>query len=582
MVLERPARVWKIRPRSLESEDRLMRDLGIPRLLAIVLSQRGIVDPEQAERFLNPQLEHLHSPHLLPDFEAAKREILAAKEAGQTIYVHGDYDVDGVTSAAIFTRFLQKIGCKVIPHVPHRMKEGYGIHMDAVQWAKEQGAHLFLTCDCGISAHDQLDAVHEAGMRAVVTDHHELKETLPNAAAVVNPHRRDSNYPFAMLSGAGVALKVCAGLVPEVDRQWESEKAVKSFYSHYMDLAAMGTIADIMPLVDENRIIAKFGLPCIQAAKRKGMQALLEVAERMNLPRPLAAHDVGFQLAPRVNAVGRIGDAADALQMLLTSDLEEARSIARQLDKLNRERRAEQEKMVEEAMLMIEESGVPERGVLLVARQGWHPGIIGLVASKLVERFHRPAFVVALGEDGKGKGSARSISGYHLAEALNSTSSLHLGGGGHELAAGFSVDGLTIDDLRTALTQRAMDTMTLEEFEPKLMIDAMVDPCDVDDQAVEALRSMEPFGQANFQPMFGAENVKFLSLRTGNNPDHAFPTLDCGNKGVPGVSWTLGSFFRGLEPGTPLNVAFRPEFNEFRGQKTLQWKVEDARPYLEA
>ena len=557
-----------------------MRELGIPRLLAIVLSQRGIVDPEQAQKFLNPTLDDLHPPHLLPDFEPAKREILAARDAGQTIYVHGDYDVDGVTSATIFTKFLQKIGCKVIPHVPHRMKEGYGIHIDAVRWAKERGAHLFLTCDCGISAHDQLDAVHEAGMRAVVTDHHELKETLPNAVAVVNPHRGDSDYPFAMLSGAGVALKVCAGIVPEVDRQWEPDKAIKSFYGNYMDLAAMGTIADIMPLVDENRIIAKFGLPVIQSAKRKGMQALLEVAERMNLDRPLAAHDVGFQLAPRVNAVGRIGDAADALQMMLTSDLDEARTIARQLDKLNRERRAEQEKMVEEAMAMIEESGVPERGVLLVARQGWHPGIIGLVASKLVERFHRPAFVVALGEDGKGKGSARSISGYHLAEALNSTHGLHLGGGGHELAAGFSVDGMTIDDLRSALTQRAIDTMSLEEFEPKLMIDAQIEPCDVDDAAVEALRQLEPFGAANPQPMFSAKGVKFQSLRTGSNPDHAFPTLDCDDQAVPSVSWTLGPFFRELEVGTELEVAFRPEFNEFRGRKTLQWKLEDAKPYL--
>jgi single-stranded-DNA-specific exonuclease len=570
--MERPARIWRIRPVDAGVVDGLAREMGIPRLLACVLVQRGLSDPDQARKFLNPSLDDLHPPEMLPDFDLAIGEILNARDQKKTIYVHGDYDADGVTSAAIFTKFLKKIGCIVIPHVPHRMKEGYGIHIDAVQWAKDQGTDLFLTCDCGISAHEQIKAVNEAGMRAVVTDHHELKETLPEAVAVVNPHRPDSRYPFDMLSGAGVALKLCAGLAHEVDRSLDPAEARRFFYRNYMDLAALGTIADIMPLIDENRIIAKFGLEGLQRAKRPGIQALLEVSERHGLSRKLTTGDVGYHLGPRINAVGRIGDAADALQMLITTDLDEGRMIARDLDRLNRERRAEQERMVEEAMAMIEAQGIPDQGVLVVAREGWHPGIIGLVASKLVEKFYRPAFVVALGADGSGKGSARSISGYHLANALNAGMDHHCGGGGHEMAAGFSITSDTLDSFRQVMSERAQRELSPEDFLPKLEIDAEVLDGEVDDALIEAMGALEPFGTANAQPLFAARGVKLTATKFGQNPEHVFPTFGK----VSCVSWNLGPAFQNFPVGTSLDLAFRPEFNEFRGERSVRWKLEDA------
>ncbi|MEI8281494.1 MAG: DHH family phosphoesterase, partial [Armatimonadota bacterium] len=306
MRLSSTGKRW-IHPKvDLAAVDGLVSALRIHRLTARILVQRGYSDPENAYKFLNPSLDDLGPPEKLPDYEKAVKEILAAKESGELIFVHGDYDVDGVTSAAIFDRFLKKIGCQVYTHVPHRTKEGYGINMNLVHEAKERGAKVFLTCDCGIGAHDQVEAALAHGMRVVVTDHHELKDTMPNAHAVVNPHRKDNEYPFPALSGAGVVFRLCEGIAKTLD-----PNSVSSYQKNYLDLAALGTIADVMPLVEDNRIIAKFGLERLTESKKKGLMALKEISE---ITGKVTSYDVGFKLGPRLNAAGRVDDAALALQ----------------------------------------------------------------------------------------------------------------------------------------------------------------------------------------------------------------------------------------------------------------------------
>ncbi|MBC8065034.1 MAG: single-stranded-DNA-specific exonuclease RecJ, partial [Chlorobia bacterium] len=440
-----PAR-WVLSERNQAAETTLRQELGVSAIVAALLVQRGISDPTSADLFLNPSLDHLHDPSLLPDYELARDEILGAKERGDLIFVHGDYDVDGVTSAAIFHRFLTKIGANVETHVPHRMKEGYGIHHSAVEVAKQKGAKLFLTCDCGISAHDRVEAAKEAGMRVVVTDHHTVGHSLPDAHAIVNPHRADSKYPFPELSGAGVVLKLCAGLTRDLGMP------VDKFYRGFLDLAVLGTVADVMPLYGENRIIAKFGLERLAETQKVGLQALKEIA---GVKLPLRTYAIGFQLGPRINAVGRIDDSGLALKLLLENDYEAAKGIALTIEQFNIDRKDSQQKMIEEAIEMVETQGLAEKYVIAVASADWHAGIVGLVAGRLVERYNRPAFCFIIDEArGLYKGSARSIPAFSVVDAIRAYPDL-IEGGGHNMAAGCSFLSSEFENVAALLNEYA-------------------------------------------------------------------------------------------------------------------------------
>jgi len=334
---------WRVLPDQPEAQARLQNELGVSRLLAKLLVNRGLTDPAEAEHFLNPSLDHLSDPTKLPDFDPAMKALLGAKERREKIYIHGDYDVDGVSSTAILDRFLRKIGCEVVSHVPHREKEGYGIHSKAVHWASEAKADLFLTCDCGSSAHGALDMVYEAGMKAVVTDHHEVQATLPQAEAIVNPHRHDGPWPGTELSGAGIAYQLCHGICREIG--WPAA----AFHKNFMDLAVLGTVADVMPLHHDNRVITAFGLQTLRSSSKAGLRALLKVAQLDDPTKPLTTRHIGFQLGPRLNAVGRIDDADVALRLLLTNELSEATELAEFLDTTNQERRERQKRILDEA-----------------------------------------------------------------------------------------------------------------------------------------------------------------------------------------------------------------------------------------
>jgi single-stranded-DNA-specific exonuclease len=566
-MIESAVEQWMIPERNSQAEVLLQQELGISSLVAALLVQRGWKDPTSAHKFLNPRIEDLHDPRLLPDYEAARNEILGARERGETIFVHGDYDVDGVTSASILDRFLKKIGCKVVTHVPHRMKEGYGIHASAVEAAVACKAKLFLTCDCGISAFEQVSAARAAGLRVVVTDHHTVHAEMPEAHAVVNPHRPDSVYPFAELSGAGVVLKLCAGLTEEIG--WKTDQ----FYRAYLDLAALGTIADVMPLLDENRIIARHGLARLTDTKKAGLRALKEVAEVTGV---VTSYHVGFVLGPRINAAGRIDDAALALELLLESDDLKAMEIAKRIDVINFERRAEQSRILEEATAMVIDKGQDKNNVILVGHESWHAGVVGIVAGRLVETFRRPAFVATISEDGKrGKASGRSIPKFNLAMALHDLSHL-MEGGGHAMAAGCSFEYDQLDAIALALHEYAGQFLTEEDFKVVRSADLEVEASEVTFAAVEEMRDMEPFGAANPEPIFVARDITITQIKATKSPQHVMLTMRNGSgKPIYGAGFGIGERLSEVAAGSAAHVLFRPTLDEWQGYTNLKWHVRD-------
>lgn len=562
---------WVVAEGDPEAESAFAHAAGLPSLTAAILHRRGITSAADAEAFLDPSIERLHDPEDLPDFDALATTMLKARDEGGRIFIHGDYDADGVTSTAIFARCLKRLGFEVTAHVPHRMREGYGVHDSAIARAKECGASIFLTCDCGISAHEQIEAVRREGMTPIVTDHHQVSETLPNAAAVVNPHRKDSTYPFRDLSGAGVALKVCQGLVRRLKMPEDR------FLDAYADLAAIGTIADVMPLLGENRVIVKHGLERIARSRKPGLQALLKVARLADSESGLRPSDIGFKLGPRINAVGRIADAKNSFRLLMTSDSSEARSIAEELDDINRERQIEERRTVDEARERAEAEGLTDKPVIVIAGEGWHQGIVGLVAGRLKDAYHRPAFVVALGEEGAGKGSARSIPGFNLGEALKVTEPHHLGGGGHELAAGFSLRADMVEAFEQSLCTHAEAVLTEDDYVPKLNLDAEVHLAEFGEAEARDLKRIEPCGQANPTPRLYAGGLNVKSIRPMRKEGCAFVTLSDGERDQDAVVFFKEEVLETLGHEAPVDVAFEAEFSRWKGRETYRWKLVDAR-----
>lgn len=571
MESEHGAARWVVGERDAAAENRLSRELGIPTVVAAVLLGRGVASAEDARDFLNPSLDRLHDAHLLPDYEAARDALFGAKERGETIFVHGDYDVDGITSAALFTRFLRSIECKVVPHVPHRMKEGYGIHESAVDAALEAGAKLFLTCDCGISAHEQVRQANAAGMTVIVTDHHEVGDEIPRAAAVVNPHRRDSSYPFTELSGAGVAFKFCDGLTADLGHPRSGYRRA------FLDLAALGTIADVMPLVGENRIIAKFGLERLRETKKIGLQALMQVSGVSDGgSRPLRAYHVGFVLGPRLNAAGRIDDAALALDLLLESDPQRAHRIATEIEELNARRKEEQERILEEAVAQVKAEGSDKRNVIVVSNERWHSGIIGIVAGRLVEMFRRPVFVAAVDpKTGTARGSARTIPAFHLADAIHAHPAL-MSGGGHAMAAGFAADASRLGEMADVLHDYAGTFLAPEDFLPEFRVDLEIDPAEATLATLEALAKLEPFGFGNPEPVFLAHNVHFSQVLPTKNPSVMRLVIQAEDgRPAQGVLFRNGERLATWNTGTKVDVVFQPKIDEFRGERKVKWEIKD-------
>ncbi len=539
----------------------LQAELRLPEALCALLVARGTTDPDDAKRFLRPELDQVHDPSGLKDGITAARRIAEAVRAGETILVHGDYDVDGVCSTALVTRWLRDLGAEVEAFVPHRLRDGYDFGAAGLARAGEAGASLIITVDCGSVANETVASARASGIDVIVTDHHTVAGELPDATAVVNPQRPDCTYPNKGLCGAGVAFKVCQLVGRELGAEPDG-------LMHYLDLVALATVADLVPLGDENRVLVRFGLRRFAQTRVPGLAALLEIAGVD--AGSVTSGKLGFTVAPRINAAGRMGDSGDALALLLTADRSVAKGLAEQLDATNRTRQDEDRRTLEEALSLLEASFDPARdfGVVL-AGEGWHPGVIGIVASRVVERIHRPAVLLALGDDGA-RGSARSIPGFHLYDALAECSHLFRRFGGHKQAAGMDVDLERVDEFREAFNLEARRRLEGDDLRPTLRTDLGIHLAQADLDLIHWLEYLGPHGMGNPRPVFLARDVRVEQAREVGT-GHLKASLRQGAGTLDAIGFGLAS----LHPpetlaGRAHDVAFRLERNEWRGVSRVQ------------
>ncbi len=561
---------WSVAPEpDPDVVESLRRELSLPRALCAVLAVRGYSDGEAAKRFLRPHLPGLADPAVVPGMEEAADRILAAVRDDETILVHGDYDVDGIAGAALLTRWLRRLGGSVAPFVPHRLRDGYDFGPAGVEAARAADADLVVTVDCGIRAHDAVRWAREAGIDVVVTDHHQPGATLPEARAVVAAGRVDGVPGAESLSGTGVAYALC--------RRLAAEAGVDEGELHpHLDLVALATVADLVPLTGDNRTLTRYGLKALVRTTKPGLRALLE---QVGLGEgEVDAGKVGWVLGPRINAAGRVGEARAALRLLLTEDRAEATELAERLEERNRERKDEDRRIRAEALALLGESYDPaeDYGVVL-ASEGWHPGVIGIVASRVVDRIHRPVVMVALDGE-KGRGSARSISGFHLADALEACAGHLERFGGHEKAAGMDLTREALPDFREAFRAEARRRLEGRSLRPTLEVDLELSLAEADDELHRFLRYVGPFGIGNPRPVFAARGVEAAAPREVGT-GHLKLTLVQDDRRLEAIGFGLAERIRpGELGGGLLDAAFQLRENVYRGRRTLQARLLDLRP----
>ncbi|GIV10377.1 MAG: single-stranded-DNA-specific exonuclease RecJ [Fimbriimonadales bacterium] len=535
-------------------------------MTARLLVGRGYTEPEDAYRFLNPSLHDLADPRLLPDIEPAVRRLALAVERKEPVLVYGDYDADGVTATALWLHTLRTLGVPAEPYVPHRMREGYDLHPNAIDAARAIGAQLVLTCDCGTRAHDAVNALNSAKLEVIITDHHEPGESLPKALAVVNPKRADSPYPFRELSGVGVSFRVAEALLRERNLPYNG------FYNTMLELVAIGTVADVMPLLGENRILVKYGLEQLHRTRRVGLRSLKQVAQVRRKP---TSRDIGFALAPRLNAAGRLEDAWLALQLLMAEDLQEAQRIAELLDQHNRDRQQYQETAVQEAIAQVEHEGQTRHRALVVHSPHWHHGIVGLVAGKLMNHYYRPVIAVAVDpEAGLARGSMRSIPELNLTELLAVIKPICIKCGGHATAGGFAAPSERLETLRQIIFEFANQRLTDEDLIPTLEIAQDIPAHAANNRLIQELSVLEPFGSGNERPLFLTRGVEVVGSRTSNNGRHLFLKVRSeGSIVYDAVLWNGGDY--PIEPGATLDLVFDAQEDTYNGYGAVRWVIQD-------
>ncbi len=543
---------------------RALEEAGLPPLLAGLLSGRGVVQAEDAHRLLSPQGEPVPDPMLLRDMDRAAARVGLALERKEPIAVYGDYDVDGITSTCLLTQFLTSRGGQVLPYIPSRLGEGYGLNPEAVHLLAQQGIKLIITVDCGITAVEETRLANSLGLDVVITDHHACKEELPPAAAVVDPHRPDCPYPFKGLAGVGVALMLAMAVAGPVQ--------APAILQEYCDLAAVGTVADVMPMTGENRAIVSMGLTRLNPPRRLGLASLIRCSGLED--KPVTSVSVGYTLAPRINASGRMGRAEVAMELLLTQDPARAEELALELCELNRERQGIEGEIFQQCVQHLTDA--PQSGAIVLAGSQWHQGVVGIVASRLAEKYACPCFMICL-DGGTGKGSCRSWGGVNLFELLSACSDLLENFGGHALAAGFTVKEENIPALAQALRQAVAATCRGEALPSVLEIDMAVPPRLLTPEAVESLDLLEPCGTGNPRPVFLLQGAQVNALAQVGRGRHLKLRLEA--RGVPldAIWFSADAGELGLSPGCRVDVAFCPQINDFRGVRAVQLQVLDLR-----
>ncbi len=555
-------------PPSQSSIESLSGELLLPDTVCQLLISRGYADGESAKRFLRPRLEHLAEPDTIYDLLRATDRIVQAIRVGETIFVHGDYDVDGMSSTALMVRVLRTLGAaNVIPFVPNRITDGYDLSSAGVHAAQKVGATLVITCDCGTSALAAVDALNEGGADVIITDHHLPGGPLPNAYAVCNPRRPECTSVDKELAAVGVAYKLALALC-------DAMGVSRNVAHNHLDLVALATIADVAQLKGENRVLVRYGLKLLNESEKAGIRALIRSSGLES--KTLTAGRVGFVLAPRLNATGRIGSASLGLDLLLEESEHKANAIARELEELNRARQELDREVCDQAMRMVESHDMRDRWAFVLAREGWHAGVIGIVASRIVEQTARPCVLVAI-DSGVGKGSGRSISRFDLHGALTQCKDLFQRFGGHRAAAGLTMDASLIPQFVQRFDEVAHESLSEEDLIPELRIDLDIQISDVGEQLESVLKHFEPFGIGNPAPVFAANNVQLASSPSKVGKDGLKLIVDTGNGTLDAIGWGMASHIAKVNASNDVNLAFKVERDEYRGASRLQLRLSDVR-----
>lgn len=552
----------------------LSQGLGVSPLIATLLLNRGCKSPYEARVFLDAPLDSFHDPFIMKGMDLAVSRITEAINSPEKVLLYGDYDVDGITGTALLLQVLQEVGVDISYYIPRRLEEGYGLRPEVVRKAQEKGFRLLITVDHGTTAVQEISLAREMGLDVIVCDHHRPPPTLPPAYAILNPHQEDCPYPFPALAGVGVTFKLAQALWSTVHGPRFAESAgTKNCLPEYLDLVALGTIADVVPLTEENRTFVRHGLEQMALKPRPGISALREEAGLRD--GPLSAGQVAFILAPRLNASGRLGDPTLGLRLLISREEDEARALARDLEVQNRERQRIEREILEDARGEIIRLGVGRERAFVLARRGWHPGVIGIVASRLVEEFNRPAVLIAL-EDGKGRGSARSVPGLDLYWALSSCQNHLIAYGGHRLAAGFTIAEAEIEPFKDQFYYLARETLKEEDLVPVLKIDSEVFLDDLSMEDAVELEALAPYGLGNPEPTFLARGLQVMKYPRQVGENHLKIKVRQKERVIDAIGFGLAEL-QGKITGSPYqtHIAFYPEIDRYGGRQTLCLRIKD-------
>ncbi|MFQ6615869.1 MAG: single-stranded-DNA-specific exonuclease RecJ [Fidelibacterota bacterium] len=562
--------VWHIKSADPDLVSRLKDQVQLPEILTRILVNRGIQSVHDLAELFAPELTKLNDPFQMLNMDRASEQVARTVREGKRILVFGDYDVDGITAASMLYLFLSALGVDVSVYIPDREKEGYGLSRRGIDFAVEKGVHLVITCDCGINAHEAVSYANGKGIPVIITDHHTPDVTLPDALAVLNPKQTGCEYPFKHLCGGGVAFKLVSAVAQRLDIPFEN-------VSQHLDLVALGTAADLVPLVDENRVLVYHGLKQLERSDKPGIQALLRKAGVSGAE--LTVGKLIYWVAPRINAAGRMGDAIRAVTLLTTTDRDQAQTLALQLHNENRSRQVIQQNIVQEVEEKIKrEVDLDRDRAMVLWKEGWHPGVIGIVASKVKEAYHRPVVVVSV-EGETGKGSARSIRPFDLYEHLSRCARHLTDYGGHPMAAGLTIDSRNLEAFRDEFVALANDSLSRDDMVNALDIEGEMDLNVIDDEFVDFLKKLAPYGPGNSRPRFVTRKTGVLGTpRLVGNGDHLKFTARKNGSSFDAIGFNMARHYEHLITGEPVDIAYEVEENRWKGQVSIQLNIKDVKP----
>ena len=554
---------WKIYEVDEKKVEEISSKYNLNKLISTILANRNITTEEEIRLFLSPTRKDFHNPFLITDMEKSVERIIKAIENKEKVTIYGDYDVDGITSITVLKSFLKDRGLETSQYIPNRLNEGYGLNNNAIEKIKQQGCDLMITVDCGISAINEINYASSLGIETIITDHHEPGNEIPKAFAVIDNKRKDSKYPFRELAGVGVVFKLIQAIGIKLGLKEEE-------YLKYLDIVCVGTISDIVPLVDENRVIAKLGLMLIRQTRNIGLKSIIDTSGYTKID----SNSISFGIAPRINACGRMGKAEDALELFLSKNYNEVSELAKKLNDYNKLRQDTEKEIYENAIKQIEQKKLDKNNSIIVGGHNWHHGVIGIVSSKITEMYFKPSILLSFEEDGIGTGSGRSIPGFDLHEALTKCLDSIEKFGGHSMAVGLTVKKEKFEEFKKEFEQIATNS-NVSEIMPIINIDAKIDFSAINKDMVESLKQLEPFGEGNKMPVFVFKNLKIDSIRALSEGKHLKLTLKEGNTVVNAIGFNIGNLADEYRIGDKIDVVGVLEVNNFNGVESLQINIKD-------